>query len=121
MILPTLASGLINGSYVLKWINANLMRITHSRNKSVTNYFLGESLKDDDNFKDLGVTITKDLSRSNHISITVNKANKVLGSVKRFSIINLSSSGTKYLIVIKDFNFNFDLFFLFSLNKCLDL
>ena len=37
------------------------MRITHSRNKSVTNYLLGEPLKDDDN-QDLGVTITKDLS-----------------------------------------------------------
>ena len=53
------------------------MRITHSRDKSVTNYFLGQPLKDVNNFKDLGVTITKDLSWSNHISITVNKANKV--------------------------------------------
>ena len=68
------------------------MRIRYSRDKSVTNYFLGEPLKDEDNFKDLAVTITKDLSWSNHISITVNKANKVLGSVKCFSIINLSSN-----------------------------
>ena len=59
------------------------LRITHSRDKSVTNYFLGQPLKDVNNFKDLGVTITKDLSWSNHISITVNKANKVLGFVKR--------------------------------------
>ena len=59
------------------------MRITHSRDKSVTNYFLGQPLKDVNNFKDLGVTITKDLSWSNHISITVNKVNKVLGFVKR--------------------------------------
>ena len=41
------------------------------------------TLKDVNNFKDLGVTITKDLSWSNHISITVSKANKVLGFVKR--------------------------------------
>ena len=60
------------------------MRIRYSRDKSVTNYFLGEPLKDEDNFKDLVVTITKDLSWSNHISITVNKTNKVLGSVKCF-------------------------------------
>ena len=59
------------------------MRITHSRDKSETNYFLEKPLKDVDNFKDLGVTITRDLSWSNHISITVNKANKVLGSIKR--------------------------------------
>ena len=54
----------------------------HSRDKSVTNYFLSKPLKDVDNFKYLSVTITKDLSWGNHISITVNKANKVLGSIK---------------------------------------
>ena len=59
------------------------MRITHSHDKSATNYFLRKPLKDVDNFKDLGVTVTKDLSWGNHISITVNKANKVLGSIKR--------------------------------------
>lgn len=59
------------------------MRITHSRDRSETNYFLEKPLKDVDNFKDLGVTITRDLSWGNHISITVNKANKVLGSIKR--------------------------------------
>ena len=51
------------------------MRITHSPDKS-----------DEDNFKDLGVTVTKDLSWGNRISITVNKDNKgskVLGSIKR--------------------------------------
>ena len=59
------------------------MRITHSRDRSETNYFLEKPLKDVHNFKDLGVTITKDLSWDNHIGITVNKANKVLGSIKR--------------------------------------
>ena len=33
--------------------------------------------------KDLGVTITRDLSWGNHINITVTKANKILGSIKR--------------------------------------
>ena len=55
------------------------MCITHSRVKSVTNYSFEKPVKDVDNFKDLGVTITKDRSRGNHIAITVNKANKVLG------------------------------------------
>ena len=59
------------------------MRITHSRDRSETNYFLDKPLKDVDNFKDLGVTITRDLSWGNHISLTVNKASKVLGSIKR--------------------------------------
>ena len=59
------------------------MRITHSRDESETNYFLEKPLKDVDNFKDLGVTITKDLSWGNRISITVTKANKILGSIKR--------------------------------------
>ena len=55
------------------------MCITHSRVKSVTNYSFEKPVKDVDNFKDLGVTITKDRSRGNHIAITMNKANKVLG------------------------------------------
>ena len=59
------------------------MRITHSRDRSETNYFLDKPLEDVDNFKDLGVTITRDLSWGNHISLTVNKANEVLGSIKR--------------------------------------
>ena len=59
------------------------MRITHLRDKSETNYFLEKPLKDVDNFKDLGVIITRDFSWGNHISITVNKANVVLGSIKR--------------------------------------
>ena len=58
------------------------MRITHSRDESETNYFLEKPLKDVDNFKDLDVTITKDLSWGNRISITVTKANKILGSIK---------------------------------------
>ena len=75
--------------WALKWqlrFNADKcesMRITHSRDKSETNYFLEKSLKDLDNFKDLGVTITRGLSWGNHISIIVTKANKILGSIKR--------------------------------------
>ena len=41
---------------------AKLMRITRSRDTTVTNYSLGKTLKDVDSFKDLGVKITKYLS-----------------------------------------------------------
>ena len=43
---------------------------THLRDKSETNYFLEKPLKDVDNFKDIGVTITRDLSWGDHISYT---------------------------------------------------
>lgn len=59
------------------------MRIMHSRFKSETNYFFEKPVKDVDNFKDLSVTITRDLLWGNHISITVTKANKIIGSIKR--------------------------------------
>ena len=44
---------------------------------------LDTPLKDAKSFKDLGVTISKDLSWDNHISITVRKANNLLGLIKR--------------------------------------
>ena len=59
------------------------MRITHSRDKSTTNYKLGTALKDVKSFKDLGIIISKDLTWSKHISTMVNKANQVLGLIRR--------------------------------------
>ena len=59
------------------------MRITHTRDRSNSNYFLEKPLKDVANFKDLGIAITKGLSWGNLISIIVNKADEVLGSIKR--------------------------------------
>ena len=56
------------------------MRITHTRDKSITQYMLDKPLKNVKSFKDLGVT--KDLSWDNHISITVNKANHLLCVIK---------------------------------------
>ena len=53
------------------------MRITHTRDKSITQHMLDKPLKDVKSFKDQGVTISKDLSWDNHISITVNKANNL--------------------------------------------
>ena len=59
-------------------------RITHSRDNTSPNDTLGEkSPKSVQSVKDLGVTISSDLSWNNHVGITTNKANKVLGIIKR--------------------------------------
>ena len=59
---PIAVNGLINGSYVLMQISTNSRVITHSRDKSVTIYTLGKTLKDVHSFNALGVRIIKDLS-----------------------------------------------------------
>ena len=61
------------------------MRITHKQDKSKESYTLdpnGEILKSVKNIKDLGITISYDLSWSDHILEVVDKANnKVLGVI----------------------------------------
>jgi hypothetical protein len=60
------------------------MRLTHSNDTLKSSYTLGTSiLKDTESFKDLGVTVSRDLTWSKHVCITVNKANKILGTIKR--------------------------------------
>ena len=62
------------------------MRITDKQDKSKESYTLdpnGEILKSAKNIKDLGITISYNLSWSDHIDEVVNKANKVLGVIKR--------------------------------------
>ena len=77
------------GKWAKKWQlrfneeKCEAMRITHSRDKSTTNYKLGKALKDVKSFKDLGIIISKDLTWSEHISTMVNKANQVLGLIRR--------------------------------------
>lgn len=77
------------GKWAKKWQlrfneeKCEAMRITHSRDKSTTNYKLGTALKDVKSFKDLGIIISKDLTWSEHISTMVNKANQVLGLIRR--------------------------------------
>ena len=61
--------------------NCESLRITHTRDKSITQYMLDKPLTDVKSFKGLGVTISKDLSWDTHISITVNKANNLLGLI----------------------------------------
>ena len=60
------------------------MRITHSRDKITLNYsYMSKALKNVQSIKDLGVTISRGLSWSKHVGITENKANRVLGIIRR--------------------------------------
>ena len=78
------------------------MRITHTRDKSITQHMLDKPLKDVKSFKDRGVAISKDLSWDNHISITVNKANNLLGLMKRFvGTTNVNVFSTLYLSLVR--------------------
>ena len=53
-------------------------------------------------FKDLGVTISRDLSGDNHISIAVNKANNLLGLIKRsVGTTNVIVFSTLYLSLVR--------------------
>ena len=79
------------------------MRITHTRDKSIPQYMLDKPLKDMKSFKDLGITISKDLSWDNHISITVNKANNLLGLIK-------CSVGTTNINVLSTLHYLFNKF-----------
>ena len=61
---------------------------------------LDKPLQDVKRFKDLGVTISKDLSRDNHISITVHKANNQLELIKR----SVSTTNVKHKIIWTGFS-----------------
>ena len=78
------------------------MRITHTRDKSITQYMLDKPLKNVKSFKDLGITISKDLSWDNHISITVNKATNLLSLIKRSAgTTNVSAFSMLYLYLVR--------------------
>ena len=77
------------------------MRKTHTRDKSIMQYMLDKPLKNEKSFKDLGVTISKDLSWDNRISIT-NKANNLLGLIKRsVGTTNVNAFSTLYLSLVR--------------------
>ena len=63
-----------------KW---EVMRITHRKDKTKPIYSLGGQFRSVKNTKDLGVTIPSDLSWGMHVFAMVNKANIVLGIIKR--------------------------------------
>ena len=81
------------------------MRLTHKRDKSVPNYFLvprGERLSSVSSVKDLGITISHDLSCTSHIVEVVNKANKVLGIIKRtIGSVNKEIFSTLYKALVR--------------------
>ena len=60
------------------------MTISRRRRPFIANYHLGSAdLKRVDSELDLGVTLTSNLSWNTHISQVVNKANKMLGLLRR--------------------------------------
>ena len=65
-----------------------IMHITHRMDKTKPIYTLGGQFRSVRNTKDLGVTISSDLSWGMHVFVTVNKANMVLGIIKRSIGIN---------------------------------
>ena len=61
-----------------------VMKITHDKDKERTKYYISNiELKNVQNYKDLGVIISSDLSWSKHVEEIVNKANKILGLITR--------------------------------------
>ena len=60
-----------------------VMRITHTKDKTKPIYTLGGQFRSVRNTKDLGVTISSDLSWGMHVFAMVNKANMVLGIIER--------------------------------------
>ena len=65
-------------------IKCGVMKITHCRDKSAPNYHLEDTpLRVVHCVKDLGVTVSSDLSWNKHVDIIVNNANKVLGVIER--------------------------------------
>lgn len=61
-----------------------VMRITHQRDLSVPIYHLfGKPLKVVNKFKDLGIIMSNNLKWSEHVNTIVNKANRILGLIKR--------------------------------------
>ena len=77
------------GTWANKWQmhfnpdKCEVMRITHRKDKTKPIYSLGGHFRPVENTKDLGVTISSDLSWGKHVFATVNKANMVLGIIKR--------------------------------------
>ena len=60
------------------------MRITHKQDRSKHPYYLWNAeLKSVNSCKELGVNVSRDVSCSHHVDAIVNKANKVVGVLKR--------------------------------------
>ena len=81
------------------------MRVTHNRDKSVPIYSLvqrRELLSSESAVKDLGITISQDLSWTLHVVEVVNEANKVLGLIKRtIGSVNKEIFSTLYKALVR--------------------
>ena len=81
------------------------MRVTHNRDTSVPHYSLvprGERLSSVSSVKVLVITISHDLSWSLHVVEVVNKANKVLGLIKRtIGSVNKEIFSTLYKALVR--------------------
>ena len=82
-----------------------IMQVTHNRDKSVPHYslvLLRERLSSVSTVKDLGITISHDLSWSLHVVEVVNKVNKVLGLIKRtIGSVNKEIFSTLYKALVR--------------------
>ena len=79
-----------------------VLRITHKRDSSLPSYSLDTSLKTVKCVKDLGIMVSSDLSWSEHVNVTINKANKLLGLVQRtVGSSNPSAFSTLYKSLVR--------------------
>ena len=82
------------GRWLLTWINARFCTITRKRNPIIYDYNMrGKALKRVEAQRDLGVLITCDARFNEHNYAKVNKANKMLGFIRR----SLSSRSDQFL------------------------
>ena len=82
-----------------------VMRITHRKDKTKPIYLLGGQFRSVENTKDLGVTISSDLSWGMHVFAMVNKANMVLGIIKRSIGTNNRDAFSQHLSLLDFFEF----------------
>ena len=96
------------GKWARKWgmrfqpVQCNIMQLTRKRNINAVYSLEGTVLENVDNIKYLGVTISKDLKWTTHVSNVCTKANKTLGFLRR----NLSSCSqnvteTAYKVLVR--------------------
>ena len=100
--IPTLQCDLDRlGTWTNKWQmhfnpgKCEVMRITHRKDKTKPIYTLGGQFRSVRNTKDLGVTMSSELSLGMHVFATVNKANMVLDIIKRSIGINSQDAFSK--------------------------